>query len=346
MLHQVTVTSGELHKGDVITARINSEQRKQTEAHHTVTHLLQAALRNILGEHVHQAGSSVGPDRLRFDFTYFEAIDQERLQDIEALVNTYVRDNLSVNISSKSIDEARSQGAMALFGEKYDEVVRVVKIGETSLELCGGCHVQRTGDIGCFKILSESAVAAGVRRIEAVCAASGIEVLQERDQQLLATAHLLSVRPDELETRLQTLLSENKRLSREVDKWKQAAATGSGDDLMSNVSEIKGVKTLILQVDDMDAKNLRAVLDKCKNKIGSGIVVLGSDAGGKVALAAGVTQDLTDRIRAGNIVSQLAPLVGGGGGGRADMAQAGGKDVEKLPDAMKQAINIVNELLQ
>ncbi len=346
VLHQVAVTSGELRVGDQVMVRIDNNRRKQTEAHHTATHLLQAALRNALGEHVHQAGSYVGPDRLRFDFTHFEGIGLERLQDIEAVVNEYIRDDLVVDINLKPIDEARSQGAMALFGEKYDDVVRVVKVGEASLELCGGCHVKRTGLIGCFKIISESAVAAGVRRIEAVCAAQAIETIQERERQLMAISHILSARPDELESRLRALLDENKKLSREVDKWKQAAATGSGSDLMNNVREINGIKALVLHLGEMDAKSLRAVLDKCKDKIGSGVVVLGSDGGGKVALAAGVTADLTSRISAGDIVAKLAPLVGGGGGGRADMAQAGGKDVDKLPDAMKHAVDIVADLLK
>ncbi|HDP35796.1 MAG TPA: alanine--tRNA ligase [Candidatus Hydrogenedentes bacterium] len=345
-LHQATVDAGQLKVGDRVTARVDAERRKQTEAHHTATHLLQAALRNALGEHVHQAGSYVGPDRLRFDFTHFEGIGLERLQDIEAVVNEYIREDLPTDIAYKPIDEARAAGAMALFGEKYDDVVRVVRVGEASLELCGGCHVRRTGVIGCFKILSESAVAAGVRRIEAVCAAQAIDTIQERERQLMTAAHILSARPDELETRLRALLDENKRLSREVDKWKQAAATGSGADLMSNVREIKGVKALMLHLGELDAKSLRAVLDTCKDKIGSGVVVLGSDGGGKVALAAGVTADLTSRISAGDIVSRLAPLVGGGGGGRPDMAQAGGKDVDKLPNAMKQAVDIVAELLK
>ncbi len=346
VVHQATVAAGSLRIGDQVTARVDAERRRRTECHHTATHLLQAALRDALGEHVHQAGSYVGPDRLRFDFTHFEGIGLERLQDIERTVNEAVRADLSVETAFKPIDEARAEGAMALFGEKYDDVVRVVKAGGVSLELCGGCHVPRTGTIGCCKILSESAVAAGVRRIEAVCGAPAMDVLQARERQLSAAAHLLSARPDELEARLRALLDENKRLARDVDKWKQAAATGGGEDLMSKVRDIAGVKALVLHIPGMDAKGLRAVLDQCKDKIGSGVVVLGGDADGKVALAAGVTKDLTQRISAGDIVSRLAPLVGGGGGGRPDMAQAGGKDVEKLPEAMTCAADIVAALLQ
>ncbi len=346
VLHQATITSGQVRVGDQLTARVDGDRRTRTEAHHTATHLLQAALRDALGEHVHQAGSYVGPDRLRFDFTHFEGIGLDRLQDIEAIVNACIREDLPIETALKPLEQAREDGAMALFGEKYDDVVRVVQVGETSLELCGGCHVRRTGMIGVFKIISESAVAAGVRRVEAVCGAPAVETLQARERQLLGVAHLLSARPEELEARLRALLDENKRLSRDVDKWKQAAATGSGADLMSNVREINGVNALVLHLGEMDAKSLRAVLDKCKDKIGSGVVVLGSDGGGKVALAAGVTKDLTDRISAGDIVARLAPLVDGGGGGRRDMAQAGGKDVAKLPDAMNQAVDIVAELLE
>lgn len=346
VLHRVTVTGGALHVGDQVTAQVDEERRRQTENHHTATHLLQAALRNALGEHVHQAGSYVGPDRLRFDFTHFEGIGLERLQDIEREVNASIRADIPVQTSYKSLEEARAEGSMALFGEKYDDIVRVVHAEGVSKELCGGCHVPRTGVIGFFKILTESAVAAGVRRIEAVCGAPCVDILQARERQLLGTAHLLSARPDELETRLRALLEENRKLARDVSKWKQAAATGGGNDLMSQVREINGVKALVMHLSDMDAKSLRALLDQCRDKLGSGVVVLGSDCEGKVALAAGVTKDLTGRISAGDIVSRLAPLVGGGGGGRPDMAQAGGKDVDKLPDAMKQAVDIVAELLK
>jgi alanyl-tRNA synthetase len=347
VLHHVTVTSGRLRVGDQVNAQVDEERRRRTENHHTATHLLQAALRDALGEHVHQAGSYVGPDRLRFDFTHFEGIGLDRIQDVEQEVNASIRADVPVETSYKPLDEARAEGSMALFGEKYDDIVRVVKAEGISKELCGGCHVPRTGVIGFFKILSESAVAAGVRRIEAVCGAPSVEVVQARERQLLGAAHLLSARPDELEARLRALLDENRRLGREVDKWKQAAATGGGGtDLMSQVKEIKGVKALVMHLSDMDAKSLRALLDQCRDKLGSGVVVLGSDCEGKVALAAGVTKDLTKRISAGDIVSRLAPLVGGGGGGRPDMAQAGGKDVDKLPDAMKQAEDIIGDLLK
>lgn len=345
-LHQVKVLSGNLHTGAPVSAQVCASKRSRTEAHHTATHLLQAALRNTLGDHVQQAGSYVDSERLRFDFTHFEAIPLEKLQEIERFVNACIREALPVEISFKSIEEARKEGAMALFGEKYEERVRVVQTGDKSKELCGGCHVRNTGVIGICKIISDSAIAAGVRRIEAVCGEPCLDMLQERERQFQAVLQTLSARPDEVEKRLHALIEENKRLQRDVEKWKQTAATGSGKDLMSQVQEIKGLKVLIIRLADLDAKSLRTVLDQYKDKLGSGVVVLGGGGEGKVALAAGVTKDLVSRISAGDIVSRLAPLVGGGGGGRADMAQAGGKDIEKLPEALKKAETIIAELIK
>ena len=235
---------------------------------------------------------------------------------------------------------------MALFGEKYEDVVRTVRVGEISLELCGGCHVPNTGVIGCLKLVSEGALAAGVRRIEAVCGDVAVEAIQARDDQLMAAAHLLSARPDALEERIRALMDENRKLTREVDKWKQAAATGGGADHMSRAVDVNGVKVLALQLDGLDAKGLRAALDQFKDKLGSGVVVLGSAVDDKVALTAGVTKDLTDRISAGEIVKHIAPMVEGSGGGRADMAQAGGKNVAGLPGAMAAAAEVVAKLLK
>ncbi len=344
-LHQAETRRGTLHVGDTVTLHVDEAKRRNTESHHTATHLLQAALQNVLGSHVHQAGSLVAPDRLRFDFTHFEGIDAERLQDIERLVNSYIRQNEAVSTKEMPLDAARAEGAMALFGEKYDDVVRVVQVGGTSLELCGGTHVDRTGVIGYFKITGESAISSGVRRIEAVCGEPCVDYLQERERQMAQTAHLLSAPAEALCGRVQALLDENKRLAREVDKWKQAAATGGAVDYMSQVQEISGVKVLAVQLDGQDGKGLRMALDNLRDKIGSGVIILGSADGGKVALCVGVTKDLTGRIKAGDIVKQVAPIVGGGGGGRPDMAQAGGKSPEKLPEAIAKAPEIVAGLL-
>jgi alanyl-tRNA synthetase len=344
-LHTVTIKRGVLQVGDQVEARVDASERTRTENHHSATHLLQAALQNTLGDHVHQAGSLVSPDRLRFDFTHFEGIDGKRLADIERLINVYIRRDEPVTIESKPIEEARAAGAMALFGEKYEDVVRVVTMGDFSMELCGGTHVERTGVIGYCKILSESSISSGVRRIEAVCGESAVDTIQSQEDQLTKTASLLSANPEDLGKRVQALLDENKRLAREVQKWKQAAATGGAVDHMSQAQEVNGIKLLALQIDGQDGKGLRMVQDDLKSKLGSGVVVLGSDDEGKVALCVGVTPDLVDRIKAGDIVKQVAPLVGGGGGGRPDMAQAGGKHPEKLPEAIKKVPEIVQSLL-
>jgi alanyl-tRNA synthetase len=307
--------------------------------------LLQAALRNVLGDHVHQAGSLVAPDRLRFDFTHFDAIGAERLQDIERLTNEYIRRDDEVDIAHKPLDEARAAGAMALFGEKYGDTVRVVHVGETSMELCGGCHVRRTGVIGYCKILSESSVSSGVRRLEAVCGEPCVEVLQARERQLTETAQTLSAKPDELLDRVHSLLDENRRLTREVEKWKQAAATGGAVDYMSQVRDVDGVKVLAAQAEGQDAAGLRALMDHLRDKLGSGVVVLGAAEEEKASLCVGVSKDLTARVRAGDIVKRIAPMVGGGGGGRPDMAQAGGKDIAKLPEAIAAVPEVVRQLL-
>jgi alanyl-tRNA synthetase len=344
-VHFVEVKNGTLKAGDKVDARVDARLRASTQNHHTATHLLQAALQNVLGDHVHQAGSYVGPDRLRFDFTHFEGIDFDRVSDIERLVNDYIRRDEPVETTQKSLDEARAAGAMALFGEKYEDIVRVVTVGDVSMELCGGTHVPRTGVIGYCKILSEAAVSSGVRRIEAVCGEQAVDALQSRERQLTRAAHLLSANVDTVEDRVKALMDENRRLAREVDKWKQAAATGGAVDYMARVAEVGGLKLLATEVEGQDAEGLRMVLDSLRDKLGSGVIVLGSAADDKVALCVGVSKDLTGRVKAGDIVKRLAPIVGGGGGGRPDMAQAGGKHPEKLGEAIGQAAAIVGELL-
>ena len=340
-LHTVRVTLGTLRKGDTVTAQVDTEAREATQGHHTATHLLQAALQDIVGDHVHQAGSHVGPDRLRFDFTHFEGIPADRLADVERQVNRYVRSDTPVDTQLMPLDKAREAGAMALFGEKYDDVVRVVRTGDISMELCGGTHVDRTGKIGYFKILSESSVAAGVRRIEAVCGEASVDTLLTRDEQLTSTAQMLNAGLEDLRDRVASLLDENKRLSREVTKWKQAAATGASVDYMSQVKEVEGVKLLACEVEGQDPAGLRMLMDNLRDKLKSGVVALGSASEGKVSLCVSVSKDLTDRLKAGDIVKRLAAIVGGGGGGRPDMAQAGGKLPEKLPEAIGSAAETI-----
>lgn len=344
-LHKVKVTQGVLKVGDVVRAQVDVEARRATEAHHTATHLLQAALRDVLGEHVHQAGSLVSPEYLRFDFTHFEGIDRDRLQDIERKVNGYIRTDSPVTWEVMPLEKARETGAMALFGEKYEDQVRVVSVSDISKELCGGCHVRATGVIGYFKILNESSIASGVRRIEAVCAEASTEAIQARERAAQEAAQIVKASVLDLPHRVSALQEEVKRLQREVSKWKQAAATGGGADYLSQAVEVNGTKLLATVVEGQDAEGLRLLMDKLRDQIQSGVVVLGSAVEDKVALCVGVTKDLTGRVKAGDIVKQLAPIVGGGGGGRPDMAQAGGKFPAKLPEAIGKAREVVMGLV-
>jgi alanyl-tRNA synthetase len=344
-LHRVKVTQGSLSVGDKVTAAVDGAPRMATACHHTATHLLQAALQESLGAHVRQAGSQVSPERLRFDFTHFEGIPAERLHDIERLVNQYIRSDSTVTTKVMPIAEARAAGAMALFGEKYADSVRVVQVGGISMELCGGTHVARTGVIGAFKILSESSIAAGVRRIEAVCAERALETIQTQEEQLSRVAQMLNASTDTVLARVQAVLEENRRLNREVTRWKQAAATGGAVDYMSRVQDVDGIKLLAVEVANQDADGLRHVMDKLRDQLGSGVVVLASAAEDKAVLCVGVTKDLTSRAKAGDLVKRLASIVGGGGGGRADMAQAGGKHPEKVGEAIAQAPEILRQCL-
>lgn len=344
-LHKAVIKDGVLKVGDTVDARVDAERRVSIQGHHSATHLLQAALQNVLGDHVHQAGSLVAPERLRFDFTHFESVDAERLHDIERLVNQYIRQDVAVETAVKGLEEARAAGAMALFGEKYEDQVRVVSMGDVSMELCGGTHVPRTGAIGYCKIVNESSVSAGVRRIEAVCGEACVDTLQAREKQLLHTAALLNAPSDSVTDKVEALLEENKRLRREVDKWKQAAATGGSVDYLNQAQDINGVKVVSAIVEGQDAKGLRMVLDDLRERMGSGVLVLGSVDDGKVSVCVGVTKDLTGRIKAGDVVKVVALIVGGGGGGRPDMAQAGGKFPEKLPEAIEQAPKLIAKML-
>ncbi|MDK1020099.1 MAG: DHHA1 domain-containing protein, partial [Candidatus Hydrogenedentes bacterium] len=286
----------------------------------------------------------VAPDRLRFDFTHFEGIDEARLQDIERLVNNYIRTDTEVTAKTWALDEAREAGAMALFGEKYEDMVRVIGIDDISMELCGGIHVPRTGVIGCFKIVSEASIASGVRRIEAVCGEPAIERIQAEHKALGDFGRLLGGARDELGAKIQALLDENKRLGREVDKWKRAAATGATVDYLARVQEIDGVRLLAAEVEGQDAAGLRMLMDDLRQKLTSGVIVLGSATDGKANLCAWVSDDLNKTIKAGDIVKQLAPIVGGGGGGRPDMAMAGGKLGDKVPEAIAKVSEIVKSL--
>lgn len=325
---------GEIHKGDTVKAVIDDKYRDAVKKNHSATHLLHAALREILGEHVTQKGSLVEAQRLRFDFSHYEAITQEQLLAIETRVNEEVRANHTLKTQLMDLDEAKASGAMALFGEKYDEKVRVVTMGAFSVELCGGTHVNRTGDIGLFKIVSESGIASGVRRIEAISGAAAVEFVQQQHMQLQSAASLLKTDPANLIERIGTLQGQNRDLEKALSASKQKLASLQSADLLSQVELINGTKVLVCSPEGVEPKALRGMMDDLKNRIGDGIVVLGIADSGKVSLIVGVTKNLIGKIKAGELVNYIASQVGGKGGGRPDMAQAGGNQPENLSVAL------------
>ena len=345
-VHRVELAAGELRVGQDVTALVSESLRRDTAAHHSATHLLQSALKEVLGEHVYQAGSLVASDRFRFDFPHFAAPDKRQLRRIEALVNQRIRENIPVEADVVPLEEAQRQGATALFGEKYGDEVRMVKIGDTSLELCGGTHVHATGDIGLCVISSESSVAAGVRRIEAVCGSAAYERIRDNEDILDEAATALNVPREGIPDRIQRLFEERKKAEKELARAKSDAASGRADDMLSRAVEVDGIKTLAVRLDDHDAVFLRNTADTLKARLKSGVVVVGGVSDGKVLLIAGVTKDLTDKLHAGNIVKSVAKVVGGGGGGRADMAQAGGKDASKLKEALDGVPALVERMMK
>ena len=332
--HFGRVETGELHVGDLVEARVDADARRATALNHSATHLMHAALRRVLGTHVQQKGSLVAPDRLRFDFTHFEPVTREQIREIERLVNAQVRGNDVVETRIMSLDDARASGAMALFGEKYGERVRVLRMGDFSTELCGGTHVRAVGDIGFFKIVAEGGVAAGVRRIEAVTGANAVAWVEREDERLQNLAATLKAGRDDVEDKVAQLLERSRRLEKELEQLKAKLASAAGTDLAGSAVEVGGVKVLAARLDSVDAKALRETLDQLKSKLGRAVVELGAVSGDKVSLVAGVTADCTDRLKAGELVNLVAQRVGGKGGGRADMAQAGGTDPAGLPEAL------------
>ncbi|MDJ0910028.1 MAG: alanine--tRNA ligase [Woeseiaceae bacterium] len=334
-VHYGVVEDGEIHLGDKLTAIVDSDRRQAIVLNHSGTHLMHAALRQVLGDHVTQKGSLVAPDRLRFDFSHYEAVTPEQLGEIEALVNEEIRANRAADVRLMSYDDAMSSGAMALFGEKYGDEVRVLKFGDFSVELCGGTHVDRTGDIGLFKITSEGGVASGVRRIEAVTGKGALDWIDSRQQILGDIAGLLRSQPDQVMTKVEQALKRNKELEKELAAARQALLTGQATDHSDSVQEVSGIKVLATRMDGADAKTLRDAVDRFKDKLKSAVVVVGSVEDGKVRLAAGVTRDNTSKIKAGDLIKPVAEQVGGRGGGRPDFAQAGGTNPEGLDAALK-----------
>ncbi|MBK1720763.1 alanine--tRNA ligase [Thiocystis violacea] len=334
LVHVGRLSDGQLAVGDHVTARVDAERRRATALNHSATHLLHAALREVLGDHVQQKGSLVGPERLRFDFSHFEPVAREHVLTIERLVNREVRANHLVETRIMSLDDAKDSGAMALFGEKYADQVRVLRMGDFSTELCGGTHVKAVGDIGLVKIISETGIAAGVRRIEAVTGAAALDWVEADEDRLLRLAGLLKGGREEVDERVIQLMDKARRLEKELEQIKSKLANSAGQDLASQAVLIDGVKVLSARLDGADPKSLRTTMDQLKDKLGSAVVVLATESDGKVSLVAGVTKDLTDRLKAGDLIREVAEKVGGKGGGRPDMAQAGGSDPAGLPAAL------------
>ncbi|NQD92343.1 alanine--tRNA ligase, partial [Pseudomonas sp. CrR25] len=338
-LHHGIIGSGTLKVGSKVTAQVDATVRQATALNHSATHLLHSALRLVLGEHVQQKGSLVDSQRLRFDFSHFEAVTPAQLKALEDMVNGEVRKNSEVETEETDIDTAKAKGAAALFGEKYGETVRMLTMGGGfSVELCGGTHVSRTGDIGLFKIVSEGGVAAGVRRIEAVTGVAALAYLNGAEEQLKEAAALVKGSRDNLLDKLAGVLERNRLLEKELEQLKAKAASAAGNDLAGSAVDVKGVKVLAARLDGLDGKALLAMVDQLKNKLGSAVILLGGVQDDKVVLVAGVTQDLTAKLKAGELMKQAAAAVGGKGGGRPDMAQGGGSDAAALDGALTLAV--------
>jgi len=344
-VHYGAVEQGEIRIGDRVEAVVDADRRQAIRLNHSATHLMHAALRKVLGEHVTQKGSLVAPDRLRFDFSHYEAVTHEQLDAIETLVNDEIRRNVPAETELMTYDDAIASGAMALFGEKYGDKVRVLKLADFSVELCGGTHVERTGDIGIFKITSEGGVAAGVRRIEAVTGRGALDWIEANQRMLAEVAAALRSQPAELLARVDQLQKRSKELEKELAAVKQALATGKAADHAAQVQDVNGVKVLATRMDGADAKTLRDAVDRFKDKLQDAVVVLGSVEDGKVVLAAGVTKNRTGTLKAGDLIRNVAEQVGGKGGGRPDFAQAGGTDPSGLDAALASVAGWVAERL-
>lgn len=343
IVHQGKIVSGSLHVGDAVELKVSYETRRSTMLNHTATHIMHAALREILGDHVKQAGSVVDPRRLRFDFSHFESLTRDQIEQIEHRVNEVIQSNYPVVKEEMAYDAAIKKGALAFFGDKYGKKVRLVSVGPYSMELCGGTHLDASGEIGAFKIVSESSVASGVRRIEAITGNAAISEFQKIEHRYDQLAAKLKTSPEELPEKIKKLLDRVKELEKEVTKLKTkvAAGGGGGSDYMSQVQEIKGVRLLAFETEIDDPKALRDFSDQVKGRLESGIAVIGSKSQGKAFLIVTVSKDLTKKYHAGKIIKELAEVVGGKGGGRPDMAQAGGPKPEKLGEALKRAESLI-----
>ena len=344
-LSKVKMQRGRLQKGDAVDSSVLTEARVSTARNHTATHLMHASLRQVLGEHVKQAGSLVAPDRLRFDFTHYRQLSPGEIGQIERQVNAKIRENIEVQTATLDLDEAIKQGAMALFGEKYSARVRVVTVAGFSAELCGGTHVARTGDIALFKVVSEGSTAAGVRRIEAVTGESAMERFSEEERLLHELSDRLRVAPADLPEAVDRTVRELREAQKQTKGLRLKLAQQESREAFEGSREIQGIRVLSQKVQDLDKNALRQLANQLKNKLKSGVVVLGMPSNGKVSLIAMVSSDLTEKIRADDLIRRLAPLVSGGGGGKPDLAEAGGKDPSRLDEALKETYRFVEETL-
>jgi alanyl-tRNA synthetase len=342
-VHIGQLKGGVLRVGDKVQPQVERTRRINTALNHSATHLLHAALRTVLGEHVQQKGSLVDPHRLRFDFSHFEPLTREQLQRIERLVNEQIRENHRVETRIMSLEDAKASGAMALFGEKYADDVRVLRMGDFSIELCGGTHVEALGDIGLFKITAETGIASGVRRIEGVCGAQALAWVEADEQRLQRVADLVKAGREDVDHRVEQLVERNRRLEKDLEQLKAKLASAAGSDLASQAVQVNGLKVLAARLEGADPKSLRDTMDQLKNKLGSAVIVLATVDGEKVSLVAGVTKDQTQRVKAGDLIKYVAGQVGGKGGGRPDMAQAGGNDPAALPGALDSVPGWVEE---
>jgi alanyl-tRNA synthetase len=341
-IHHAKITQGIIKRLDALTLKVDSGSRSETTLHHSATHLLHASLKEVLGDHVKQAGSLVTADRLRFDYTHFSPLSQTEKHRIEEQVNQKIRENLTIATCELPMEKAVKEGAVALFGEKYGDNVRVVSMGGFSKELCGGTHTTATGNIGLFKIVSEGGIASGVRRIEAVAGKSAYFTMQEENKTLTSIRSILKVSPEEEINRIKKILEKSREMEKEISLLKEKLVSGEGSDLKNDTQKVGNMSLLVKQFEGMDAKTLRTFIDNAKNRIKSGVVIVGSATNGKVLLAAGVTKDLEESFHAGNILKEISSIVGGSGGGRSDMAQAGGIHIEKLGEALDRAREIIH----
>jgi alanyl-tRNA synthetase len=348
IVSRVRVDQGSLSVNAQVRATVPMPTRLDTTANHTATHLLHKALKDVLGETVQQAGSLVAPDRLRFDYTYHQPLSEDRIKEIEDVVNERIRQNLEVTKTIMPIADAKKSGAVAMFGEKYGDRVRIVAAGDYSREFCGGCHVNRTGDIGIFKIVSDRSLAAGVRRMEALTGRGALQYFQSLDDSAHELQQQLNTRLEEVPAYVRSMQEKQKALEKELKQLRMKLASGgvaAGSQPAESPITIDGVKLITRRADDISGGDLRNLADELRSKIRSGVVVLGSATDGKVTLLTAVTQDLVDRIPANALIQKLAPIVDGKGGGKADLAQAGGKDAEKLTEALERAPDALRELL-